>query len=145
MTSPSSASCDDLLQAGQKKVLILYPAAGTASQGAVYRVSNLCTNLLLEKHYDSRDELAPTFYQDDWYLGVSYALNDVANTLLRAGYIKDMEYNTKIYTASLARQFLEGRALLTLRYFASRAPAMARPLSESYGIPCSISRVPRLA
>ena len=47
--SPSSASCDDLLQAGQKKVLILYPAAGTASQGAAYRVSNLCTNLLLEK------------------------------------------------------------------------------------------------
>ena len=75
-------------------------------------------NLLLEKHYDSRDALAPTFYQDDWYLGVTYALNDVANTLLRAGYIKDMEYSTRIYTASVARQFLEGRAQLTLRYFA---------------------------
>ena len=75
-------------------------------------------NLVLEKHYDSRDALAPTFYQDDWYLGATYALNDVSNTLVRAGVIQDSEYRTDIYTASLARQFLEGRALLTLRYFA---------------------------
>ena len=86
-------------------------------------------NLLLEKHYDSREALAPTFYQDDWYLGVSYVLNDVANTLLRAGYIKDMEYNTKIYTASLARQFLEGRVVMTLRYFAVHGDA---PLDKLY-------------
>jgi hypothetical protein len=75
-------------------------------------------NLVLEKHYDSRDSLAPSFYQDDWYLGLTYALNDVANTLFRAGVIKDMVYRTEIYTASLSRQFLEGRAMLTLRYFA---------------------------
>lgn len=75
-------------------------------------------NLVLEKHYDSREALAPTFYQDDWYLGATYALNDVANTLVRAGFIQDSEYGTDIYTASLARQFLDGRALLTLRYFA---------------------------
>src|SRR3989338_1048816 len=75
-------------------------------------------NLVLEKHYDSRDALAPTFYQDDWYLGATYALNDVSNTLVRAWVIQDSEYRTDIYTASLARQFLEGRALLTLRYFA---------------------------
>lgn len=76
------------------------------------------TNLVLEKHYDSRKSMAPTFYQDDWYLGVTYALNDVSNTLLRLGLIKDMDYRTSIYTASLSRQILDGRALLTLRYFA---------------------------
>jgi hypothetical protein len=86
-------------------------------------------NLVLEKHYDSRDSLAPTFYQDDWYLGATYALNDVANILLRAGVIKDMDYRTEIYTASLSRQLLEGRALLTLRYFAVQGE---EPLDKLY-------------
>lgn len=84
---------------------------------------------MLEKHYDSRDSLAPTFYQDDWYLGATYALNDVANTLLRAGVIKDMDYRTNIFTASLSRQFIEGRALLSLRYFAVQAED---PLDKIY-------------
>lgn len=42
---PDEASCDDLLQPTQKKLLILYPS----SKAGVYRVSDLCTNLLLEK------------------------------------------------------------------------------------------------
>ena len=41
----SGACCDDVLQAGQRRVVILYPVAGSGS----YRVSSLCTNLLLEK------------------------------------------------------------------------------------------------
>ena len=46
---PSGASCDDLYQVGQRKVVILYPARGAAGATAVFRTSGLCTNLLLEK------------------------------------------------------------------------------------------------
>jgi hypothetical protein len=46
---PSSASCDDLYQAGQRKIVILYPARAAAGAIPVYRTSGLCTNLLLDK------------------------------------------------------------------------------------------------
>ena len=45
----SSASCDDLFEIGQRKVVILYPATGSAAGIPTYRVSSLCTNLLLDK------------------------------------------------------------------------------------------------
>jgi len=45
---PSSASCDDLYQVGQRKVIILYPAT-TAGPIPTYRTSGLCTNMLLDK------------------------------------------------------------------------------------------------
>ena len=41
----SGASCDDILQPGQKRIVLLFPVTGSAS----YRISGLCTNLLLEK------------------------------------------------------------------------------------------------
>ena len=41
----SGASCDDVLQAGQRKVVLLYPVEGSAN----FHISGLCTNLLLEK------------------------------------------------------------------------------------------------
>ena len=46
---PSSASCDDLYQVGQRKIVILYPARTAAGAIPVYRTSGLCTNLLLDK------------------------------------------------------------------------------------------------
>ena len=46
---PSSASCDDLYQVGQRRVVILYPAKIAAGALPAYRTSGLCTNLLLEK------------------------------------------------------------------------------------------------
>ena len=46
---PSSASCDDLYQVGQRKIVILYPAKSAAGGLPAYRTSSLCTNLLLEK------------------------------------------------------------------------------------------------
>ena len=45
----SSASCDDLFEAGQRKLVILYPAASASTGVRTYRVSSLCTNLLLDK------------------------------------------------------------------------------------------------
>ena len=41
----SGASCDDILQPGQKRVVLLFPVEGSAR----FRMSSLCTNLLLEK------------------------------------------------------------------------------------------------
>ena len=41
----SGASCDDILQPGQKRVVLLFPVTGSIS----YRISGLCTNHLLEK------------------------------------------------------------------------------------------------
>ena len=46
---PSSASCDDLYQVGQRKIVILYPSRTAAGAIPVYRTSGLCTNLLLDK------------------------------------------------------------------------------------------------
>ena len=45
----SSASCDDLYQPGQRKIIILYPANASAGSIPMYRTSGLCTNLLLDK------------------------------------------------------------------------------------------------
>ena len=45
----SSASCDDLFEMGQRKLVVLYPATGSAAGIPTYRVSGLCTNLLLDK------------------------------------------------------------------------------------------------
>ena len=47
--SPSSASCDDLYPAGERRVMILYPVEATAGELPIYRTSGLCTNLLLSK------------------------------------------------------------------------------------------------
>ena len=41
----SGATCDDVFAAGQRKLVLLYPVDGSAN----YRVSSLCTNLLIEK------------------------------------------------------------------------------------------------
>ncbi|HET6941894.1 MAG TPA: hypothetical protein VFH89_07005 [Sphingomicrobium sp.] len=45
----SSASCDDLLRAGQRAVVILYPATSAAGKEPRFRISGLCTNVLLKK------------------------------------------------------------------------------------------------
>ena len=44
---PSSASCDQLYDKGQRAIMILYPASPTASGEASYRISGLCTAGLL--------------------------------------------------------------------------------------------------
>jgi hypothetical protein len=45
----SSASCDDLLRAGQRAVVILYSATSAPVKETGFRISGLCTNLLLNK------------------------------------------------------------------------------------------------
>ncbi len=45
----SGASCDLLLDRGQRAVVILYPATPASSGSPVYRISGLCTGVLLDK------------------------------------------------------------------------------------------------
>ena len=52
---PSSASCDQLYEKGQRAVVLLYESQQAAS-GQVYKISGLCTVHLLEKPV-FRDEI----------------------------------------------------------------------------------------
>ena len=45
----SGASCDNLFEVGQRRVVILYPVANAARTDAAYQVSSMCTDLLLDK------------------------------------------------------------------------------------------------
>ena len=54
---PSSASCDLLIEKGQRDLVLVYPAGATGSDQPVYRISGLCTAHLLDKPL-FRDEVA---------------------------------------------------------------------------------------
>ncbi len=54
---PSSASCDQLFDKGQRSLVVLYPATKARSADPTYRISSLCTGLLLERQV-FRDEIA---------------------------------------------------------------------------------------
>ena len=54
---PSSASCDHLFDKGQRSTVILYPSAQARGAIPTYRISSLCTGLLLDRPV-FRDELA---------------------------------------------------------------------------------------
>ena len=45
----SGASCDNLFEVGQRRLIILYPSADAGRTDAVYRPSSMCTDLLLDK------------------------------------------------------------------------------------------------
>lgn len=53
---PSSASCDQLFEKGQRALLILYPPAQPTTGEPKYRISGLCTDGLLQQA-PYRDEL----------------------------------------------------------------------------------------
>ena len=46
---PSSASCDVLYSPGQRDLVILYPASEPQVAGALYRVSGLCSDHMLDQ------------------------------------------------------------------------------------------------
>lgn len=46
---PSSASCDVLYNAGERAVMILYPATSSTAASPTFRTSGLCTAHLLDK------------------------------------------------------------------------------------------------
>jgi hypothetical protein len=47
----SSAACDLLLERGQKKLLILYPATDRRQRGKAYRMQSLCSDYLLSGRF----------------------------------------------------------------------------------------------
>ena len=46
---PSGASCDLLFDRGQRAVVILYPAATPSDSEPIYRISGLCTGVLMDE------------------------------------------------------------------------------------------------
>ena len=53
---PSGASCDQIFDKGQRGLVILYPSARSGGGEPIYRISGLCTGLMLERPV-FRDEL----------------------------------------------------------------------------------------
>ncbi|HEX9625787.1 MAG TPA: hypothetical protein VGA00_02490 [Acidiferrobacterales bacterium] len=60
--------------------------------------------LLAEYVYDDRGTRAPTPFQDDLFLGLRLALNDVQSTELLAGVIGDREFDTRFYNLEASRR-----------------------------------------
>jgi hypothetical protein len=53
---PSSASCDQLFDKGQRSMVVFYPAIRAGGEAPIYRISSLCTGLLLDRPL-FRDEI----------------------------------------------------------------------------------------
>ena len=61
--------------------------------------------LLGEYLYDERDELALTTLQNDMFFGSRIAFNDVQDTSILLGGIKDLEQSSTIFSIEASRRF----------------------------------------
>jgi hypothetical protein len=75
--------------------------------------------LIAEYHFDSRDLLATSPFQNDLFIGVRFAFNDAESTEILAGGIFDLDYSTKTFRIEASRRFgdsykvtLEGQAFV---------------------------------
>ncbi|WP_350286853.1 hypothetical protein [uncultured Croceitalea sp.] len=78
--------------------------------GLEYTFSNIDGNgldigLLGEYLYDERDELALTTLQNDVFFGSRIAFNDVQDTSILLGGIKDLEQSSTIFSIEASRRF----------------------------------------
>ncbi|PIB38760.1 hypothetical protein BFP75_15305 [Maribacter sp. 4G9] len=78
--------------------------------GLEYTFSNIDGNgldigLLGEYLYDERDELALTTLQNDMFFGSRIAFNDVQDTSILLGGIKDLEQSSTIFSIEASRRF----------------------------------------
>lgn len=78
--------------------------------GVEYTFSNIDGNgldigLLGEYLYDERDELALTALQNDVFFGSRIAFNDVQDTSILIGGIKDLEASSTIFSIEASRRF----------------------------------------
>ncbi len=61
--------------------------------------------VLTEYHFDDRKRDAPTGFQDDVFLGMRYAFNDVQDTEILAGGIYDFDFDSQSFRVELQRRF----------------------------------------
>lgn len=78
--------------------------------GLEYTFSNIDGNgldigLLGEYLYDGRDELAITTLQNDVFFGSRIAFNDIQDTSILIGGIKDLEQSSSIFSIEASRRF----------------------------------------
>jgi hypothetical protein len=80
--------------------------------------------LLAEYLYDDRGERAPTPFQNDLFLGLRLALNDVQSSELLAGVIGDLDLDTRFYNLEASRRIgTHWKLSLELRALSGVAPA----------------------
>ena len=59
----------------------------------------------MEYHFDDRKQDAPTGFQDDLFLGMRYAFNDVQDTEILAGSLYDFDFSSRSFRVELQRRF----------------------------------------
>jgi len=80
---------------------------------------NVDLGLLFEYHYDGRDRTAaPSIYDNDIFIGMRLAFNDVDNTSLLAGVTVDSSSHDRFYNIEASRRFSDHiNAELKIRIF----------------------------
>ena len=73
--------------------------------------TGLDIGLLAEYLYDSRGYFAPTAFQDDFFTGIRFALNDVQDTQILAGVIVDSNTYAQFYNIEVSRRFFDSFTL----------------------------------
>ncbi|GFO71772.1 hypothetical protein BJAS_P1469 [Bathymodiolus japonicus methanotrophic gill symbiont] len=73
--------------------------------------TGLDIGLLAEYLYDSRGNRAPTIFQDDFFTGIRFALNDVQDTQILAGVIVDSNTFAQFYNIEFSRCFFDNFVL----------------------------------
>ena len=85
--------------------------------------TGLDIGLLAEYLYDSRGLIAPTAFQDDFFTGIRFALNDVQNTQILAGVIIDSNNFAQFYNIEFSRRFFDHFVLdVEARFFNGASP-----------------------
>ncbi|NOQ13687.1 MAG: hypothetical protein GQ583_04305 [Methyloprofundus sp.] len=84
--------------------------------------TGLDIGLLAEYLYDSRGSSAPTLFEDDFFTGIRFALNDVQDTQILAGIIVDSNTQAQFYNIEASRRFFDNFKLEVEARFFNGAP-----------------------
>ncbi len=85
--------------------------------------SGLDIGLLTEYSYDSRGVFAPSLLQDDFFVGLRFALNDVQDTQILAGIMIDRVSQAQFYNIEASRRFFESFTVdIQARFFNGAPP-----------------------
>ncbi|NOQ65541.1 MAG: hypothetical protein GQ582_13605 [Methyloprofundus sp.] len=85
--------------------------------------TGLDIGLLAEYLYDSRDERAPSSFENDFFTGIRFALNDVQDTQILAGVMVDSRTLSQFYNIEASRRFFDNFKLeVEARFFNGAKP-----------------------
>ncbi|BCG63276.1 MAG: hypothetical protein methR_P0972 [Methyloprofundus sp.] len=80
--------------------------------------TGLDIGLLTEYLFDSRGKHAPTLFQDDFFAGMRFALNDVQDTQILMGVMIDRSTQAQFYNIEASRRFFDSFKLeVEARFF----------------------------